>query len=117
MVFHFAIRKLCHNSSLCMRSKVYVVPVVLLVPTKTTRTAAYVAVLAIVSTLPPLNPNATTVANSKTAKHVVIRLFALVVLIAMINMGTNRNAPPMKAIKRRVARSTNGEMDSGSSPM
>jgi hypothetical protein len=79
----------------------------------TTRTAAYVAVLAIVSTFLPLKPKATTVANSKTATQVVIRLFVVEGRIAITSIGTRRNAPPMNAIKSRVSRSTKGEIDSG----
>lgn len=79
----------------------------------TTRTAAYVAVLAIVSTFLPLNPKATTVANIKTATQVVIKLFVVEGRIAITSIGTRRNPPPMNAIKKRVSRSTKGETDSG----
>lgn len=70
-------------------------------PTKTTKTAAYVAVDTKASTLAGLTTNVSTAMNIITDTETVTRLFVVDGLIAMINIGPTRNEPPTAAMVKR----------------
>jgi hypothetical protein len=69
-----------------------------LVPTKTTNTAAYVAVAASVSVLLARMTSDMAAANSVTAILTVTRLFVFVWCSVMMSIGTTRLAPPANAM-------------------
>lgn len=84
-----------------------------LVPTKTMRTAAYVAVATNLFSFVVRIPSDNAVANRITETVVVIRLLFPDGLSAMMSIGTTRAAPAENASRARASLSTNDEVISG----
>lgn len=88
-----------------------------LVPTNTTRTAAYVGVATNVSVLLVRIPIDSSDANNVTATDTVTKLLIRSLEGRLImSMGTTNEAPPEKAIMKRVTLSTKGEIVVGGLP-
>lgn len=81
-----------------------------LVPTKTTNTAAYAAVMPNVSAFEALNPTDTTPEKSTTATDVVIKRLFGFWWVRMISIGTTSERPPVMATMKRASRSTEGDI-------
>jgi hypothetical protein len=84
-----------------------------LVPTKTTRTAAYVAAEINASTLLTFIHRERTEMKSMTEADTVIKLLFLEGPNDMINIGPMRNKPPTPATTKRVNLSTKAETSLG----
>jgi hypothetical protein len=92
-----------------------VLPLVL-VPTNTTRTAAYVAVATNVSALDTRTPKDSINAKRVTAMDTVTKLFVCDCPRVMTIIGTTRKTPPVKAMMKRTSLSTKIETLMGCFP-